>query len=293
MYGILNFLVLDGMPADAAEAAKEAASWLEAMTPVFIDFGKKFIAALIFFMVGKRVIKWLKNILKKSFIRANMDVGVEKFLISLIGICLNIVLLVVVISILGVETSSLAAMVGSAGITLGLALQGSLSNFAGGVLILVMKPFHIGDYIITNGMEGCVTGIDIFYTKLLTGDNRKVVIPNGGLSNSNIINVTNEEVRRLDLAIRVAYDSNVPKVKALLTDIIKEEPLILEERSVNIYVSDFLDNGISMGIQVWVRKEDYLILKWSLLEKIKESFDENKIIIPSNQLNVTINERCT
>ncbi len=277
--------------AENITSVQEGIDWLEKMSPLMVDFGKKFLGALIFVLIGRKLIQWLKKILKKSFQRSSMDKGVEKFLLSFIGIGLNVVLLVAAISILGVETSSFAAIIGSAGLAIGLSLQGSLSNFAGGVLILVMKPFHVGDYIISNGMEGTVTGIDVFYTKLLTTDNRKVVIPNGGLANSSIVNVTNEEFRRLDISLRVAFDCDLKRVKEILSELIGQEPLVLIEHPVDVYIDSFQENGIALGIRVWTKKEDYFALKCRLMERIKESFDAEGIIIPHNQLNVTINSK--
>lgn len=289
--------VLEGAVSEAADIknAEEAISWLKRITPDIMDYllilGRKLLIALVVFFIGRQLIKWLKRILDRSFHRSNMDLGVAKFLLSMISIVLNIFLVIIVIGILGVETSSFAAVIGSAGLTLGLALQGSLSNFAGGVLILIMKPFRIGDYIITQNLEGTVTSIDIFYTRLLTVDNRKVVIPNGGLSNSSIVNVTNEEIRRLDLIIPVAYDCNIKEVKAVLEKLLDRQELILTEEMRNIYVDGFMDSSISIGIRVWTKKEDYWDLKWKLLEEIKEDFDRNHIGIPFNQLDITIRDQ--
>lgn len=289
--------VLEGAVSEAADIknAEEAISWLKRITPDIMDYllilGRKLLIALVIFFIGRQLIKWLKRILDRSFHRSNMDLGVAKFLLSMISIVLNIFLVIIVIGILGVETSSFAAVIGSAGLTLGLALQGSLSNFAGGVLILIMKPFRIGDYIITQNLEGTVTSIDIFYTRLLTVDNRKVVIPNGGLSNSSIVNVTNEEIRRLDLIIPVAYDCNIKEVKAVLEKLLDRQELILTEEMRNIYVDGFMDSSISIGIRVWTKKEDYWDLKWKLLEEIKEDFDRNHIGIPFNQLDITIRDQ--
>lgn len=289
--------VLEGAVSEAADIknAEEAISWLKRITPDIMDYllvlGRKLLIALVILFIGRQLIKWLKRILDRSFHRSNMDLGVAKFLLSMISIVLNIFLVIIVIGILGVETSSFAAVIGSAGLTLGLALQGSLSNFAGGVLILIMKPFRIGDYIITQNLEGTVTSIDIFYTRLLTVDNRKVVIPNGGLSNSSIVNVTNEEIRRLDLIIPVAYDCNIKEVKAVLEKLLDRQELILTEEMRNIYVDGFMDSSISIGIRVWTKKEDYWDLKWKLLEEIKEDFDRNHIGIPFNQLDITIRDQ--
>ena len=286
---ILGFALTDAVSTDVVINVKEVvADWFGEFGKSAVSLGYKLIIAFIFFIIGKKLIKWVKKIINRSFERSSMDEGVHKFLISLIGISLNVLLIVAAISILGVQTTSLAAVIGSAGLTVGLALQGSLSNFAGGVLILIMKPFRMGDYIIANGVEGTVTSIDIIYTRLLTIDNRKVVIPNGGLANSNIVNVTNEEVRRLDLLIPVSYNCDIKQVKQILNNIVEKHELVLKEQPITIYVDSFMDSSISIGVRMWTEKENYWKLKWDLLEIIKETFDKKHISIPFNQLDVNI-----
>lgn len=267
---------------------KEAITWLEKLIPTLISLGKKLAIAILFIIICKRLIHWLKKMLERSFKRSNLDEGVAKFLLSLISVTLNILMVIVAVNIIGVATGSLVALLGSAGLTVGLALQGSLQNFSGGVLILIMKPFRIGDYIIAGADEGTVTGIDIFYTKLLTIDNKKIVIPNGGLSNQSIINVTNEENRRLDLVIPIEYSEEIKRVKELLYSIIQRHESVLKEEPIDIFVSEFADSSILIGVRVWTRKDDFWPLKWALLEEIKEQFDKNKISIPFNQLDVRI-----
>lgn len=282
---LFGFLAIEGT---AEITTQKAISWFENVIPSLITFGKNLIFALIFIIISRRLIRWFKKVLERSFKRSNLDEGVAKFLLSLITISLNILMAVMAVNIIGIETGSLVAVVGSAGLTVGLALQGSLQNFAGGVLILIMKPFRIGDYIIAGGNEGTVTGIDIFYTKLVTVDNRKIVIPNGGLSNESIINVTNEENRRLDLLIPIEYSANVKEVKALLNSIVMKYDSVLKEQPVDIFVSEFADSAVLIGVRMWTRKEDYWQLKWTILEEIKEQFDEKQISIPFNQLDVRI-----
>lgn len=267
---------------------KEAITWLEKLIPTLISLGKKLAIAILFIVICKRLIHWLKKMLERSFKRSNLDEGVAKFLLSLISVTLNILMVIVAVNIIGVATGSLVALLGSAGLTVGLALQGSLQNFSGGVLILIMKPFRIGDYIIAGADEGTVTGIDIFYTKLLTIDNKKIVIPNGGLSNQSIINVTNEENRRLDLVIPIEYSEEIKRVKELLYSIIQRHESVLKEEPIDIFVSEFADSSVLIGVRVWTRKDDFWPLKWALLEEIKEQFDKNKISIPFNQLDVRI-----
>lgn len=267
---------------------KEAITWLEKLIPSLISLGKKLAIAIVFIIICRRLIHWLKKLLERSFKRSNLDEGVAKFLLSLISVSLNILMAIIAVNIIGIATGSLVALLGSAGLTVGLALQGSLQNFSGGVLILIMKPFRIGDYIIAGTDEGTVTGIDIFYTKLLTIDNKKVVIPNGGLSNQSIINVTNEENRRLDLIIPIEYSEEIKRVKEILLSIILQHESVLKEEPIDVFVNDFADSSILIGVRAWTKKEDYWPLKWALLEEIKDEFDKNNISIPFNQLDVRI-----
>lgn len=254
-----------------------------------ISLGKTLLIAFLIYFIGKKMIKWILKLTKKFLERTNMDEGVSKFIVSLLRAILYGILFICVIGKLGIPTSSFIALIGSAGVTIGLALQGSLSNFAGGILILLLKPFRVGDYIIANGLEGNVTGIDIFYTKLLTGDNRFVVIPNGTLSNSDLINVTNEPVRRLDLLIDVDYSSNIKQVKEVLNRIaLNSEYVIQDEYQTDVFVNSFEASSIQMGYRVWVKTEDYFKAKWALLEEIKETFDKENISIPFNQLDVKL-----
>ena len=269
---------------------QEAVNWLNKLIPYLLELGKKLLIVLFFLFIAKRVIKWVKRVLEKSFTRSNLDTGVSKFLLSLTNISLNVFMVIIAINLLGIATGSITALLGSIGVTLGLALQGSLSNLFGGVLILIMQPFKLGDYIIAGGDEGVVEEVGIFYTKLLTADNRKVVVPNGGLSNQSIVNVTNEEARRLDIKVPIEYSESVSKVKGILWNLIKDEEMVLKMPEPVVVVGDFGDSAVIMEIRVWTSTDDYWSLKWKLLEGIKEEFDKQGIVIPFNQLEVTLKQ---
>lgn len=267
--------------------------WLESLLPKLLRFGRLLLIAVIVLVVGRKLIRWLVKIIGAALERHDVDEGVRRFLMAVLNVIFHFILILMTAGILGWETSSLVALVGSTGLTLGLALQGSLSNFAGGVLILIMKPFRLGDYIIANGTaagnEGTVAAIDLFYTRLLTIDNRMVVIPNGILSNSSIVNVTNESIRRLDLLISVEYSQDIKKVKDILYRLAMESQLVLkEEHEISVFVNSFEASAITMGLRVWVVTEDYWRLRWDLLEKIKETFDQEGIQIPFDQLDINI-----
>lgn len=273
---------------ETAEVVNKLFQWIYDSIPVVINAAIMIVIALVLYFVGKKLIKLLIKIIDKSLQRSSIDEGVRKFLKSLISILLTIFLIIVIAGFLGFETTSMAAVVGSAGLAIGLSLQGSLANFAGGVLILVLKPFVMGDYIIANGYEGNVVGIDIFYTKLRTIDNKSIVIPNGTLSNSAIVNVTRQPERKVDLVIGIDYSQNINDVRKVLLRVAENSEYVLQDKAVDIFVDDFDASSVNIGYRVWVKTEEYWPARWSLLEKIKEEFDKEGISIPFNQLDVNI-----
>lgn len=264
--------------------------YMDGAMPNLLDFAIDVILAFVVFAVGAKLIKWVMKILRRSMERANAEQGVVTFVSSLCKYALYFVLLLMILSNFGVTASSVVAVLGSAGLTIGLALQGSLSNFAGGVLILLLKPFVVGDYIIENSdkQEGTVSEISIFYTKLLTPDNKAIMIPNGTLSNSSIVNVTAMKNRRLDLRFGVAYNSDIAKVKKILEDIITKDEAVLQDEDKNVFVSDLLDSSIDMGLRCWVKKEDYWTARWRIIENVKLAFDKEGVEIPFPQMDVNL-----
>lgn len=219
-----------------------------------------------------------------------MDLMIQTFLLSAMKIGLKILVVFIAIQQVGVQASSIIAVIGSAGLAVGMSLQGSLSNIAGGVLLLVVKPFQVGDYILedSSGQEGTVQAIGIMYTKLSSMDNKAILVPNGNLSNSTIINVTNQDKRRVDLLIGIEYSEDIKKVKDILEKVIESEEVLLKDEPVRIYVSDFKESSIDIGIRYWVKTEDYWDSRWRVLEKIKYAFDEAGVTIPFNQLDVNV-----
>jgi small conductance mechanosensitive channel len=256
--------------------------------PTVLSFLIQVVIAVVVLLVGLKLINALVKMLRKSMDKGHLETGVVTFLCSLLKYALYFVLVMLILAQFGVTTGSVVAVLGSAGLTAGLALQGSLSNFAGGVLILLLKPFVVGDYIVdhSGNQEGTVYEITIFYTKLLTVDNRMVLIPNGSLSNSSITNVSRMEKRRVDLTVGVAYESDLSKVKQVLSDLAKEDPAVLKEEPVDVFVSNLGDSSIEMGLRVWVKNADYWTTKWRLTENIKNAFDAHEISIPFPQLDV-------
>lgn len=248
------------------------------------------IVALLFLFIGMKVAKLIVKIVKKTFEKTTMEESVEGFLLSVIKGILYAIVFVMAISIVGVQVTSLVAILGTASLSIGLALQGSLANFAGGVLILLMKPFKVGDYIIENDKkcEGTVESIDIFYTKLKTYDNKIIVIPNGNITANSLVNVTAEASRKLDISVGVAYDSDIKLVKDTLTEIVQSSKYYDKSKEMNIFVDSFQESSIKMGIRCFVKTEDYWAAKWEITENIKVKFDENNIVIPFSQVEVTV-----
>lgn len=256
------------------------------------SLGIKVLLAFLTLFIGLKLIKWVRKIAKKCLQRANADVGVMQFLDAFIKYALLFLLVLGIAASFGFQVTSLAALLGSAGVTLGLALQGSLSNFAGGVLILLLKPFKVGDYIRedTNGNEGTVTEISLFYTKLTTFDEKIIVLPNGTLANNSLTNVTGTDTRRLDIKVSVAYDSDIQRVKVILQQVLDAEGRVLKDRETTIFVDDFGESGIVMGVRCYTKQEDFWPVKWRLLEEIKTAFDKNNIEIPYARLDVQIRQ---
>ncbi len=274
------------------QAVKPSAlkGYLEDMLPYLASFAIRVLIAAIIYFIGKKIIKWARKVLGRALERSGVDKGVRQFLDSATKITLYFILAIAVINQLGVETTSVVAVLGSAGLTLGLALQGSLSNFAGGVLILLFKPFKVGDDIIedTHKNEGTVAEIMIFYTKLLTADNRIVVIPNGILANSSLTNVTHQKKRRVDVYVGISYDADIKKAKDVLTELLHAETAMLKEEGMSVFVDALEDSSVRLGCRFWVETGDYWDAKWRLNEQIKEAFDANQIEIPYNQLTVSV-----
>lgn len=277
---------------EAAEDVNVFIQYLQDHIPNLISFAIEIVLALIFFFLGRIAIKWIRKLTRKMLERSNVDKGVETFVDSLLKFMLYGILLFTIATKFGFDTASVAALIASAGVAIGLAVQGSLSNFAGGILILLLKPFVVGDYIIedNHGDEGTVKEIQLFYTKLLTVDNRTVVIPNGMLTNNSLTNVTHMDERKLELKVSISYESDLLKAKAVLADLIRKESRIMQDKEHRIFVDELGDDGVILGMRCWVSTEDYWNVRWDMLEGIKLTFDREGIVIPYRQMNVRIQE---
>lgn len=277
---------------EAAEDVNVFIQYLQDHIPNLISFAIEIVLALIFFFLGRIAIKWIRKLIRKMLERSNVDKGVETFVDSLLKFMLYGMLLFTIATKFGFDTASVAALIASAGVAVGLAVQGSLSNFAGGILILLLKPFVVGDYIIedNHGDEGTVKEIQLFYTKLLTVDNRTVVIPNGMLTNNSLTNVTHMDERKLELKVSISYESDLLKAKAVLADLIRKDSRIIQDKEHRIFVDELGDDGVILGMRCWVSTEDYWNVRWDMLEDIKLTFDRESIVIPYHQMNVRIQE---
>lgn len=257
-----------------------------------LHLGIRIALALVVFAIGVQCIKLLRRIIKKSLEKANADVGVTQFIDSFIKIGTYAILVMLIATSFGVDAASIIALFGSAGVAIGLALQGSLSNLAGGVLILVLKPFKVGDYIIedTNKNEGTVTEIQIFYTKLTTGDNKVIVLPNGTLANSSLTNVTQAPYRRNEIKIGISYDSDIRTAKAVLQQLLENDSAVLQDMDKLVYVDELADSSVVIGIRCWFKNEDFWTGRWRLIENAKYALEEQGIILAYPQLDVHIHK---
>lgn len=279
---------------EAAKSVEETAGivkqTLDALLNWLISKSGSVLIAILFIVIGLKVVSILLKILKRSFERSKMEASVSGFLLSIIRVLGYILVFITAATIVGFEVTSFVTILGTASLAIGLALQGALSNLAGGVLILLLKPFQLGDYIIENNKnnEGTVISIDIFYTRLRTHDNKVVVIPNGILADNSLVNLTDEVKRRVEIKISIAYNSDMKTVKEILYKILAADGRILDEEPKDVFIDSFDDSGMTLGIRAWVKTEDYWKVTWDLREKVKTAFDENGIEIPYNRLEVDI-----
>lgn len=277
---------------EAVKQVNQLTQYVQDSIPSMITFALEVLAALVAFFIGRLIIGWIRKIVRRSFERSGADKGVEQFVDSLLKYGLYALLIFSLVSSLGFDTTSVAALMASGGVAIGLALQGSLSNFAGGVLILLLKPFVVGDYIIedTNGKEGTVKEIQIFYTKLSTIDNKTIVIPNGMLTNNSITNATAKDERQLDLRVGISYDTDIRQAKAVIEKLLEQDKSIIKSEQINVFVHELADSAVVLGIRAWVKNEEYWETRWRLLEEIKLAMDENGIVIPYPQMTVHMEE---
>ncbi len=262
--------------------------FLQELPEKALGLGIRVILAAVVFFLGLQMIGLLRRLVSKSLSRTNADKGVAQFLDSLIRIGLTALLVLMIAISFGLDAASVMAMLGSVGVAFALALQGSLSNCAGGVLILLQKPFVVGDYIIegSKGQEGTVIEIQLFYTKLRTADDVIITLPNGSLANNNITNYTAVATRRMDVTIGISYEADVKQAKEVLTGVLDGEPRVLAELDKKVFVKELADSAVVLDVRCWFKNEDYWDGRAAVLEACKLALDENKISIPYPQMDV-------
>ncbi|GAA5131950.1 mechanosensitive ion channel domain-containing protein [Thalassotalea piscium] len=269
---------------------EQVTDWLIANQDLIINYGIKFVVALAILFVGKIIAKVISKTIKKLLTKKEFDKTVVSFIGSLVYGIFIIITFIVAISHLGFNTSSLVAIVGAAGLAIGLALQGSLSNFASGILLITLKPFKSGDFIDVSGTSGIVEEINIFATKLRTGDNKAVIIPNGRITSSNIINFSAKPMRRIDLVIGVGYSADLAQTKEILTRVASSHELVLKDQAITVGVSELADSSVNFVVRPWVKTSDYWPVYYALLETIKVELDNAGIEIPFPQMSVHVNQ---
>ena len=250
--------------------------------------GIKLIVGLLLLWIGWKLVKKVVNIMSRTLEKRNVDATVASFLDTFIEVVLKGIVIYIFLDYVGVKTTGIAALLASAGVAIGLALQGSLSNFAGGVIILLIRPFNVGDYIEGAGHTGTIEKIGMFYTHMTTVDNKLILVPNGNLANGSIVNYSAKELRRVDLTFGVGYEQDVLKVKRVLSNIVDAHDLILKTPEPFIALSAHGDSAVNFVVRVWVNNSDYWKVHFDLLEAVKVKFDEEKISIPYPQMDLHI-----
>lgn len=265
-------------------------TYLQQLPDKVLRFGMRVVMALVFFLAGVQIIKLVRRIVRRSLKRGNADTGVMQFLDSFIKAALYIVLVFMIASGFGLDAASVVALLGSAGVAIGLAVQGSLANFAGGVLILLLKPFRIDDYIKVDsvGHEGTVKEIQLFYTKLATPDNHVVIIPNGTLANTSILNTSMLGERRMDITVGISYDADIRLAREVILQVLESDGAVLKEKERKVFVQELGDSSVNLNVRCYALNEDYWECKWRITEQIKYALDEAGILIPYPQMDVHV-----
>ncbi len=258
------------------------------LSDLLSTFGISLFIALCILVIGRQVVKVLIKVINSALERSKTEDTVRIFVTNLLNTLLMIVVFIAAINQLGIETTSIIAVLGAAGLAIGLALQGSLSNFAAGILIVIYRPYKVGDYIQADSHLGTVLDIQIFSTVLKTPDNKLVVVPNGSIMNGSIVNFSHQAERRVDIIASCSYDDDIDKVKSVLADILSNDERILSEPKPRIALSELADSSVNFIVRPWVKNADYLDVYYSLLEEIKKRFDQEGISIPYPQSDVHI-----
>lgn len=268
------------------ESIEKAEHYVQLLTDMAITYGTSLLAAIIVLLIGLWIIKRIIKVVDAGMSKKNVEVTLRQFLLNFISMILKAILVVIFASMVGIETASLIALLGAAGLAIGLALQGSLANFAGGILILFFKPFKVDDVIEVQGYVGRVVDIQIFNTILLTLDNQRVIIPNGILSNGCVKNLFVENTRRVDMTFGISYDDDLLKAKAIIQSVIDANDLILKDPVADVFISEHADSSINILVRPWTESENYWPVYFGMMEEVKLAFDCESITIPYPQRDV-------
>jgi len=269
-----------------AAAVDHTQEYISIAMQFLADYGLKIIGAFLIFIIGKWVARRIQNIIVRLMQRNNIDETLISFIESIVYIMLMVVVILAAINTLGVQTTSFIAILGAAGLAIGLALQGTLGNVGSGVLLISFRPFKMGDFVTVGGETGTVAGISIFATTLHTLDNKVVIVPNAAVSGGNITNFTTLAVRRIDLSFGIGYGDDLKKAKLVLEDIMKEDPRVLSEPAPFVGVGELGDSSVNFVFRPWVKSEDYWDVYFDMHEKVKLTFDEKGISIPFPQRDI-------
>ena len=283
---MLTFLQTTAAPEGTAATLDKVQELIQQLTNWGISTGKQIIAALIIFLVGRLLISLINKLVAKVLARKHVDAGVQTFVKSFVNIMLTILLIVAIISKLGVDTTSFAALLASAGVAVGMALSGNLQNFAGGLIILLFRPFKVGDFIECQGVSGTVKEIQIFHTILTSGDNKVIYIPNGGLSSGTVINYSREETRRVDWTFTVEYGEDFDKVESVINRLIEADERILKTPAPFVNLIALADSSVNVVVRVWVKSENYWDVFFSMNKAVYATFNKEGINFPFPQLTI-------
>lgn len=283
-----SFLTLLSSETEVSEELAVGQQLLQAAPQSLIDLLVRVVFCIVAFLIGSRVISLIRKLVGKALVRTGAAGQAGKFIDSCVRVILYAFLIFQIALHLGINAATIATVLGSATVTVGLAFQGSLKNCIGGIMIMILHPFRVGDYIIesTYNSEGTVSEITVFYTKLATMDNKTIILPNGPLSDTGITNVTREENRRVELKVGISYESDIRKAKLVLEELLVQEERVRRELEYNIFVDELGDSAVVLGVRFWTRTEDYWTVRWKMLEDIKYAFDDNGIGIPYPQMDV-------
>ena len=271
-------------PSDLTPGALQ--QFFQSITPSLTKLLFNIIVSIVIFLIGRKLIGFLLKLLDKFLAKTSIDVGVSKFLLSAARTCMYAILIFMIVGQLGVNTASIVTVMGAAGLAISMSLQGSLSNVAGGILILLMKPFRVGDYVMTSFGDGTVQAIGLVYTTITTIDNRVLTVPNGTLSNSAVIDASMMPERRLDISVGISYDSDIRRAKEIMEEVYRNCPAVIADKGINVHVSSLGDSAVVIEAFGWVPGSEFLSSKWYVTEEIKLRFDEGGIKIPYPQMDV-------